>query len=383
MKRVLQIRLLIIIGISIIVLGSSTQVQSQNHNSNSELSGYWSDASSWSGGSIAPTTSSTQNLNIQINGYIIRGGNLAYTGNNANLTVQSGDTLVVDGNLSLKNGSKVTIESGGILVVLGDFTTKNNLDLSTNGNLVVIGEFEIGNSGNVNNNGNIYLYDDTPTTGNSNINGGFEDETDLENNNEDLFKFVENNGTLPVELIEFSIVPKNESALLSWSTATEINNEKFEIERTVDGNSFEYVGEVEGNGTTNVRQDYTFTDHQPINGTTYYRLKQIDFDGVFEYLPIAKLELALSNALFDATPNVIQNQNITISIANMGHGTGIIKVFSLKGEEVYHESKELTMHATSKFELSGTSQLRGGIYIITLESGTNVYKRKVIVNNPQ
>ncbi len=383
MKRVIRVRKILSIIILLGLSGLSSQTIAQNHNTISELSGYWSDASSWSGGTVAPTTSNTQNLNIQIDGYIIRGGNLSYTGNNANLKVQSNDTLVVDGNLTLKNGSKVIIESGAILVVLGDFTTKNNLDLSTNGNMVVTGEFEIGNSGNVNNNGNIYLYDDTPTTGNSNINGGFEDETDLENNNNDLFQFVENGGTLPVELIDFKAIPDGQSAQLLWSTAAEINNDKFEIERTVDGVDYEFIGEVAGNGTTNVQQDYSFDDNQPINGTSYYRLKQIDFDGEFEYLPIAKLQMELADAFFNATPNVIQHQNIVLSIANIAQGNARIKVLSLKGEEVFNEERQLSMNSNQRFELSGTQQLRGGIYIITLEVGTNVYKRKIIVNNPQ
>lgn len=87
---------------------------------------------------------------------------------------------------------------------------------------------------------------------------------------------------LPVELTFFKLEIINNSVALKWQTSTEKNNEGFEIQHSMDGIHYEYIGFVQGNGTTLEVQDYIFIDF-PRNGMNYYRLKQIDFDGGFEY----------------------------------------------------------------------------------------------------
>ncbi len=91
---------------------------------------------------------------------------------------------------------------------------------------------------------------------------------------------------LPVELISFEASIVNSTILLDWATASEIDNDKFLIQRSLDGEVFETIGEVAGNGTTSDLQEYSFADKSPISGIAYYRLKQIDFDGKFEYSPL-------------------------------------------------------------------------------------------------
>ncbi|WP_400193833.1 Ig-like domain-containing protein [Hymenobacter sp. B81] len=86
---------------------------------------------------------------------------------------------------------------------------------------------------------------------------------------------------LPVELVTFEARAKGVDALLTWETASEKNNARFEVERSTDGRSFVKVGEVAGNGTTAARQRYSFVDANAaaVAATVYYRLKQVDFDG--------------------------------------------------------------------------------------------------------
>jgi len=95
---------------------------------------------------------------------------------------------------------------------------------------------------------------------------------------------------LPVTFLSFSGTLKGDMIQLSWSTLSEINNEKFEIQRTKDGKYFETIGEVKGNGDSSSKLDYTFTDERPYNGINYYRLKQIDFDGAYEYSTLIAVE---------------------------------------------------------------------------------------------
>jgi hypothetical protein len=97
----------------------------------------------------------------------------------------------------------------------------------------------------------------------------------------------ENNSPLPVEMIYFDAQLVENKVVLDWATATEVNNEKFEIERsTDDGATFIKIGEVNGSGNTNFTTYYTFEDQRPMKGLNYYRLKQVDFDGTFAYSEI-------------------------------------------------------------------------------------------------
>lgn len=89
--------------------------------------------------------------------------------------------------------------------------------------------------------------------------------------------------TLPVELLTFDAEKKNESTLLTWKTAQEFNSQIFEIERATDNNRFIKIGTVAAAGNTNAETNYFFTDMHPMDGVNYYRLKQVDIDGQFDY----------------------------------------------------------------------------------------------------
>ena len=94
---------------------------------------------------------------------------------------------------------------------------------------------------------------------------------------------------LPVELTKFAGSVVEESYLLYWQTSSELNNEKFEIEESLDGRTFQKIGEVKGNGTSSEQHDYHFKVENPKEGISYYQLKQVDFDGGFEHSNIINL----------------------------------------------------------------------------------------------
>ncbi len=107
--------------------------------------------------------------------------------------------------------------------------------------------------------------------------------------------------TLPVELMFFSVEKDERSALLKWQTASEKNNDYFTIEKTSDGANFQTVGTVSGVGNSSVKNTSQHRDENPFTGTSYYRLKQTDFDGRFEIFKLvvfnlmkAKLNLKLT-----------------------------------------------------------------------------------------
>ena len=87
----------------------------------------------------------------------------------------------------------------------------------------------------------------------------------------------------PIELLSFTVIQKLSEIVVDWSTAAEINNDFFTIERSIDGNSWETLTYINGAGNANYVINYSYTDNNPIEGVSYYRLKQTDFDGQYEY----------------------------------------------------------------------------------------------------
>lgn len=100
------------------------------------------------------------------------------------------------------------------------------------------------------------------------------------------------NSPLPVELLSFTATLKNDKTVdLNWATASELNNDYFIIEKSLDGYSWSYLAKVKASGTTNIKQEYYINDPQPFIGITYYRLKQIDYNTSFSYSNIESVEL--------------------------------------------------------------------------------------------
>ena len=87
---------------------------------------------------------------------------------------------------------------------------------------------------------------------------------------------------LPVELMYFNATPVKDGVLVEWSTASEYNSDYFSLERSIDGQSWKQVQEVQAAGNSTSRIDYDYLDQDPIHGLSYYRLKQIDYDGTEE-----------------------------------------------------------------------------------------------------
>ena len=105
-------------------------------------------------------------------------------------------------------------------------------------------------------------------------------------------------GLLPVELVDFDAEVRNDLIHLSWSTASEINNEGFEIERSTDGRNFDFIAFAEGHGNTTIMKDYSYKDDNVKEGQTYYyRLRQVDFDGAFEYSQVVAANLQITETV--------------------------------------------------------------------------------------
>ncbi|HOZ31013.1 MAG TPA: T9SS type A sorting domain-containing protein, partial [Bacteroidales bacterium] len=124
-------------------------------------------------------------------------------------------------------------------------------------------------------------------------------------------------GLLPIKLEYFEAELFNNSVELTWQTSAEINNDYFTIERSNNGIDFKVVTTIEGAGNSSESHFYSYTDANILSGISYYRLKQTDFDGKFEYSDIVSItstsEAAIAETSIDVYPNP-NNGNFSISI---------------------------------------------------------------------
>ncbi|MBK8499027.1 MAG: T9SS type A sorting domain-containing protein [Flavobacteriales bacterium] len=127
--------------------------------------------------------------------------------------------------------------------------------------------------------------------------------TSLTNNYVIVWALVQSSTPLPVELLWFDAQPMDEEVLCSWSTATELNNDYFTVERSADGLSFIDIGEVGGAGASQMTHDYAFADKQPLGGLSYYRLRQTDLDGAESWSDVVAVWRDAPSAELAVYPN--------------------------------------------------------------------------------
>ncbi|MBB6612090.1 T9SS type A sorting domain-containing protein [Pontibacter sp. Tf4] len=137
---------------------------------------------------------------------------------------------------------------------------------------------------------------------------------------------------LPVELVSFSARQINQQVQLNWATASEKDNSHFIVERSITGKEFAAVATIEGKGTSALPSNYRFTDEQPVSGTAFYRLKQVDYDGTYSYSKVVAVHVkALTKALLYPT--------IATSILNLDlpEQSNTITIYDFAGRLIYHE----------------------------------------------
>ncbi len=182
---------------------------------------------------------------------------------------------------------------------------------------------------------------------------------------------------LPVELVGFTAAVYGNEVYLEWSTATEVDNYGFEIERkTGDGRSemqgWAKIGFVEGHGNSNSPNEYSFADDNPPSGEIQYRLKQIDTDGSYEYSDVVSVETRIPND-YELKQNFPNPFNPTTKIVYKLPVDGFVtmKVYNVLGREVaslVNENKEAGTH-TIIFDVSNTGGgLSSGIFFLSLNS---------------
>ena len=374
-----------------VVTGASGQIDYDSHDN---YTGIWLDDNAWVDVNVAggapqnpshPTNS--QANSIDVFGYITRQGDL--TINNANPVVTVYDTLVIDGNTVLGSMARMSVPAGGLLVVTGNLRTQGAFELGNSGRVVVGGDV-VSTNGTITNNQDFYVLGTTSVTNAGNI-GGCEpwlscdpataanigDESDLNANDPSLAGFVSTLGVLPVELAFFKAREFDNKVVLQWSTASELNNDYFDIQRSVDGVNFDKLGTVGGNGTTYHTIQYHFADQAPLRGVNYYRLKQFDFDGSFAYSPLIRVFFETGDTGMKVYPNPAADI-LRISLDHRFINTKTqLKLYDAKGQLSLQEDF-IPTQMISTFGLEGIET--PGIYMLYIGNGSFEEFTQVLVS---
>lgn len=181
---------------------------------------------------------------------------------------------------------------------------------------------------------------------------------------------------LPVEFTSFTATSNGSTVTLSWTTATELNNRGFEVERKTSV-EWQNIGFVAGSGTTTDQKTWSFRDENASGGKMEYRLKQIDFDGTFSYSNT--IEIDLNPTVFSLEQNFPNpfNPSTVIRYALPVAGNVTLNVYNALGEKVA-ELVNGIMPAGNHTVQFDASKLNSGLYIYEIKAGTFTASRKML-----
>ena len=186
---------------------------------------------------------------------------------------------------------------------------------------------------------------------------------------------------LPVELVIFTVsLTPRQGVALHWVTASEKNSQHFVIERSADGSTFSALRTVAAAGSTQARTTYEQTDEQPLFGTSYYRLRQVDFDGTTAFSPVQLIHLGSANAesLTVYPGHEAQQWVVSTSLpaAVLASGPASVRVFDALGR-----GQQLAAvpdgSQTGRWTLDMRS-LPAGLYIVRLVSAAGSFSRRIV-----
>ena len=182
---------------------------------------------------------------------------------------------------------------------------------------------------------------------------------------------------LPVSWLSFTAEKSGpRSALLKWSTANELNNDHFEVERSADGNVYTKITTVAAGSNPNAVQQYNYTDNNLKAGTNYYRIKQVDKDGKFTYSKIANVTIDASGISWSIQPNPATSKTTVVFNSNFMNVE--ITIRDADGKSVY-QKKISAVYANQLFDIDVT-HFATGVYFVNINTGTETTVQKLVVN---
>ncbi|MGC4022672.1 MAG: T9SS type A sorting domain-containing protein [Cyclobacteriaceae bacterium] len=185
------------------------------------------------------------------------------------------------------------------------------------------------------------------------------------------------NTPLPVELTQFDLTAKGKSVEVHWSTSSEINSDHFDVMRSKDGNDFEFIGRVKAAGTTHAPHNYSFEDKLPYDGMSFYRLFQVDLDGVINPSKIKSITIDQSATSVNIYPNPTTDGIVNIDLFNWKSEYATISIFDAQGNLVRTVNFNPDSEATLR--INSSESMPNGLYIFKINGEISSYTTKVII----
>jgi hypothetical protein len=186
------------------------------------------------------------------------------------------------------------------------------------------------------------------------------------------------NSPLPIELLTFDAVPDGDKVDVKWETVTETNNAFFTVEKSKDGINFTKVIDVPGAGNSTSYRNYAEVDYQPYEGTSYYRLKQTDNNGVYKYFNMVPVNFKGQQNIAVYPNPISNNNNLNIKVSGFQNQEVVVVLRDVQGRE-FLSKVFLTIEGNEIFVVEETKTLMPGTYIVTASTNDKIYNSKLIV----
>lgn len=182
----------------------------------------------------------------------------------------------------------------------------------------------------------------------------------------------------PIELLSFEGQRTGDQITLSWRTASELNNDFFTIEKSVDGDAFHPLATIDAAGNSRTEQAYQFVDPKPVVGQNYYRLKQTDLDGQFTYSNAINVTFQTTDVV--AYPNPLQRgDQLQLALTVSERTSASISLLNLLGQTLSREQSIL--EPGEHVQQLPTAQLEAGYYLLNVTVGARTYVQKIVITD--
>jgi hypothetical protein len=292
------------------------------------------------------------NMNVSADAYVVvyNDGQISVLGNK-NFGVGIDDPLV-EGDLTIDGSSEVEVQPFGIVLIYHDVTTDESSNFFTSW---------------VPEEGELVPYFVRM--------GG----TSCDEWTGPLGTCIDNNSTLPVELLSLVAKEKNGSVQVLWKTAAEIDNHYFAVERSVDAMNFDIIGMVDGNGTIEGEIEYQYIDNSPMPGVVYYRLVQTDFDGTSEVFGPISVVVGFGSQSMVVYPNPLSAGSLKLQVLGLKENrAALLQVMDLSGRTILTEDIYIERAGGEVIELDIASRLKKGVYVINLNQDQSTFTQRLV-----
>jgi hypothetical protein len=177
---------------------------------------------------------------------------------------------------------------------------------------------------------------------------------------------------LPIELLDFAAEFANHQVELTWTTASEVNNDFFTVQRSQSGEEFTDLATIKGAGTSREQKFYQQLDSWPLPGVSYYRLRQTDFDGQQSYSDVRRV-INEAEKLVEVFPNPVEGETMLFRVPE--NSPVRILLFDMQGRKVMET--DVTGSEGSTVEIKHT--LAPGLYSLVARTPLNVFRTKIVV----